>query len=389
MKKIWIMSGEASGDMYGAALAEELRAISASKSEKVHISGMGGAAMKNAGVEILVDSTELGVVGVVEVLKNIFTFIGIFLKLVKKARSERPDLVILIDYPGFNLRFAKKMFKAGIPVCWYVSPQVWMWGKKRIPVLAKICRKMLVIFPFEVDVYKKSGIKVDAKFVGHPLADSVAAARDASIVRQSDTLLLLPGSRKNEVDRLLKPMLDTVCELKKIHPEMKFHLSAPREKILHMCREIHRKYLMKHPDLPEITFSIGDSNFWQQRAIAGIAASGTVTVECALNDLPLVVGYKLNWFTYLLLCIFVTPFRGFYTMTNIIADKEVFPEFLQSPFCVENILPAVEDILPGGRKSAETAAGMKEVAGLLGSGSGVSAIARAAKECYEVVEEKK
>ena len=169
---------------------------------------------------------------------------------------------------------------------------------------------------------------------------------------------------------------------------MKFHLSAPREKILYMCREIHRKYLMKHPDLPEITFSVGDSNFWQQRAVAGIAASGTVTVECALNGLPLVVGYKLNWFTYLLLCIFVTPFRGFYTMTNIIADREVFPEFLQSPFCVENILPAVEDILPGGRRAADAAAGMKEVSGLLGYGSGVSAITRAAKECYEVVEEK-
>ena len=143
---------------------------------------------------------------------------------------------------------------------------------------------------------------------------------------------------------------------------------------------------MKHPELPEITFSIGDSNYWQQRATAGIAASGTVTVECALNDLPLVVGYKLHWFTYLLLCIFVTPFRGFYTMTNIIANKEIYKEFLQSPFCAENILPAVRDILPGGKRCDEVASGMAEVAALLRSDSGESAISRAAKECYAIME---
>lgn len=150
---IWIFAGETSGDRYGANLAESLNSI---HPDKIKVSGMGGTAMKKAGIDILVDSTELGVVGIVEVFKHIGTFIKIFKGLVKRAEEEKPDAVILIDYPGFNLRFAKQMYKRNIPVIWYVSPQVWVWGKKRIPKLAKYCKKMLVIFPFEVDVFKKN-----------------------------------------------------------------------------------------------------------------------------------------------------------------------------------------------------------------------------------------
>ena len=139
MKKYWIIAGESSGDIYGAALAQELRRLAAENNETIEISGMGGAAMINAGINIKVDSTELGVIGIFEALKSIFTFIRIFFYLLKEVKADRPDAVILIDYPGFNLRFAKKLYKLGIPVYWYVSPQVWVWGKKRLPVLAKIC----------------------------------------------------------------------------------------------------------------------------------------------------------------------------------------------------------------------------------------------------------
>jgi lipid-A-disaccharide synthase len=235
MKKFWIIAGESSGDIYGAALAEELRQLGAARGETVEISGMGGAAMIKAGVKVKVDSTELGVIGIFEVLKSIFTFIRIFFYLLKEVKADRPDAVILIDYPGFNLRFAKKLYKLGIPVYWYVSPQVWVWGKKRLPVLAKICTKMLVIFPFEVEVYANSGLQ--AKFVGHPLVDVIAARRDPSIVRDKDTFLLLPGSRKNEIDRLLIPMLEVVEELHKKHDNLKFILAAPREKIAESCRK--------------------------------------------------------------------------------------------------------------------------------------------------------
>lgn len=380
MKKYWIIAGEASGDVYGAALAAELRNIAAEKGEEIQISGMGGTAMINAGINIKVDSTELGVIGIFEVLKSIFTFIRIFFFLLKEVKAEKPDAVILIDYPGFNLRFAKKLHKLGIPVYWYVSPQVWVWGKKRLPILAEICTKMLVIFPFEVDVYSKT--KLQAEFVGHPLTDVIAAEKDPAIHRDENTFLLLPGSRHNEIKRLLIPMLDTVCSLKKRHPELKFILAAPREKIADMCRKKINAYKEKHAGMPEIEIHTGNTRKLQQYAGTGIAASGTVTVECALSGLPLTVGYKLNFFTLLLAKVLVKLYRGYFTMVNIIADKEVYQEFLQWHFCEKELLPAVEAILPGGPRRSEVLKGMAEVASLLGSDSETTAVRRAAVKMY-------
>ena len=380
MKKFWIIAGEASGDIYGAALAQELRQLGAAKGEKVEISGMGGAAMLKAGVNIKVDSTELGVIGIFEVLKSIFTFIRIFYFLLDEVKKERPDAVILIDYPGFNLRFAKKLYKLGIPVYWYVSPQVWVWGKKRLPILAKICTKMLVIFPFEVEVYAKT--QLQAKFVGHPLVDVIAGRKDPAITRDDNTLLLLPGSRKNEIERLLVPMLETVCALHGKHPQLKIQLSTPREKIAALCRQKIAAFRKKHPELPEVSVSVGDTGYWQQRAGTGLAASGTVTVECALAGLPLVVGYKLNFFTLVLAKILVKLYRGFFTMVNIIANREVYQEFLQWHFCPAEVAPALEAILPGGARREEVLAGMNEVKELLTAGSTEPALRRAAREIY-------
>ncbi|MBO5668454.1 MAG: lipid-A-disaccharide synthase [Lentisphaeria bacterium] len=380
MKNYWIIAGESSGDIYGAALARELRQLAAAENEEITISGMGGVEMIKAGVQVKVDSTELGVIGIFEVLKSIFTFIRIFFQLLKAAKAERPDAVILIDYPGFNLRFAKKLYKIGIPVYWYVSPQVWVWGKKRLPVLAKICSKMLVIFPFEVEVYAQTSLQ--AKFVGHPLVDVIAARRDPEIKRDPDTFLLLPGSRKNEIERLLIPMLDTVCALHEKHPRLKFILAAPREKIAVSCREKIAAYRKKHPELPEIIIETGNTGKLQQAAGTGLAASGTVTVECALSGLPLVVGYKLNLLTLALARLLVKLYRGYFTMVNIIADKEVYQEFLQWHFCKEELLPAVEAILPDGERREEVEKGMQEVALALGAASEGSALQRAAKEIY-------
>ncbi len=381
MKKIWIMAGESSGDMYGAQLAQELQALAAAENETLEISGMGGAAMIKAGIPVKVDSTELGVIGVFEVLKSIFTFIRIFFQLVKAAKAERPDAVVLIDYPGFNIRFAKAMYRLGIPVYWYISPQVWVWNKKRLPLLAKICTKMLVIFPFEVDVYAPVGMQ--AKFVGHPLVDIIGNSEYKNVERDKNLFLLLPGSRKGEVERLLKPMLEVVCELHKRHSELNYHLAAPREKIAAMCRDIIAAFRKKHPELPEVTISVGDTRYYQYRAGTGIAASGTVTVECALAGLPLVVGYKLNFFTLILARLLVKLFRGYFTMVNIIADKEVYQEFLQWHFCVKELLPALEAVLPGGSRRNEVETDIKSVALLLGSGSGVPAIKRTAAEIWK------
>ena len=386
MKNFWIIAGEASGDMYGAELARELRKIAEAKGEKVNITGMGGPKMMAAKVPVKVDSTELGVMGIFEVTRILFTFIKIFFKLVKEARQERPDAVILIDYPGFNLLFALAMHRAKIPVIWYVCPHLWVWGKWRLPVLARICRKMLVIFPFEEEVFAPTPLK--ATFVGHPLSEIVTARLNPELQRDDNTFLLLPGSRKMEIDKLLVPMLESVTQLQKERPELIFHLAAPREKIAAMCKEKIDEFRKKYPDCPEISVSCGDTGVWMQRAATGLAASGTVTVECALSGLPLVVGYKLNLMTLCLARILVKLYRGFFTMVNIIADKEVFQEFLQWHFAPKELLPAIKAILPGGSRRAEVEAGIKAVADALRNPNNTSVAERVANECWEVSPEK-
>lgn len=308
-KEIWIIAGEASGDLYGARIAAELKR----RRPDVVVCGMGGVEMRKAGVELLVDSSELGVIGLVEVLENIFKFIRILLYLIREAGKRRPLEVILIDYPGFNIRFAKAMWKAGIPVVWYISPQVWVWRRGNIRKLAKYCRKLMVIFPFEPEVYEGSGL--DVEFVGHPLVDIVQGRADATIERDPNTVLLLPGSRRKEIEFLLEPFLKTAAILKSRHPGLQFVVASPRERILQMVRQGLETFIRKHPDypLPKIELTRGKTAFWMQRCTAGLAASGTVTVECAIAGIPLVVAYKLNKLTFLLARLIIGKlFRGFF-----------------------------------------------------------------------------
>ena len=364
MRKIWIMAGEASGDMYGAALAQDLQKRGAAEGVEVEVGGMGGAAMAAAGVKRTVDSTELGVVGFVEILKHIFTFIGIFRKLVRTVKAERPDAVILIDYPTFNMLFGRQVQKLGIPVIWYVSPHVWVWGKRRIPKLAKLCRKMLVIFPFEPEVYAGSGL--DTEFVGHPLLDMVDARRDDTIVRDPNLVVLLPGSRSMEIKNLMHSMLGTAMELGQKHPQLRFVIAAPREKVANLCRQAMDEFKQKNPALPEIAIEIGKTAYYQQAAGTGLAASGTVTVESAIAGLPLVVVYRTAWISMLLAALLVKLYRNSFVMPNIIANKKVYEEYLQHQVKPEILVPAMERILPGGAERSRVLCEMQEVRSLLG-----------------------
>ncbi len=383
-KNLWIIAGEASGDMYGARLAREMQNLAAEKGRTIRLAGMGGPAMGEvAGFDRLVDSTELGVVGVVEILKQLFTFIGIYFKLVFRARKERPDAVVLIDYPGFNLMFLFAMFISRIPVIWYVCPQIWAWGKWRKPVLARLCSKMLVIFPFEVDVFASTPLQ--AEFVGHPLIDLMAEKHDNTIQRDVRCILLLPGSRTMEITRLMKPMLATVKELSKRHPELWFVLSAPREKIASLCRKYYDEARKADPDFPEIKLVTGETAYYQQLAGTGLAASGTVTVESAIAGLPLVVVYRMNWITILLASLVVKLYRGFFGMVNIIVNRTLFREFLQHHVCPEELVPAMEEILPGGPRRAEVKAGMAEMTRLLMPESSSSASRQAAEACWKAI----
>ncbi|MBN2643755.1 MAG: lipid-A-disaccharide synthase [Victivallales bacterium] len=382
----WIISGEASGDMYGARLAKDLKHMVEEKGKTVRIAGMGGPRMQETDMDILVDSTELGVVGMVEIFKHIFTFIGIFFGLLRRIGKERPDAVVLIDYPGFNLMFARCMYYwYKIPVIWYVSPQVWAWGKHRIPKLGKLCDRMMVIFPFETEVYAHTGL--DVRFVGHPLIDIINERLDQELKRDPATFLLLPGSRTHEVEMLLHSMLDTVCELHRKHPELNFVLSAPREKIYNLVNKLVAEYRAAHPELPEIKISCGDTPYWQQRAGTGLAASGTVTVECAISGLPLVVCYRLKDFTFWVARKIIKLFRGYFTMVNIIAYKTVYEEFLQWQVCPAELVPAIEKILPGGSRREEVEADMHMVKDMLCCGSDNASV-NAARVCLELADAK-
>lgn len=372
---IWVISGEESGDIYGSRLINEMKSLL--PPDQLAVSAMGGERIASTGAELMVDATELGVVGFLEVLSMIGTFIRIFRQLVKRAAKEKPDAVILIDYPGFNLRFAAKLYKLGIPVIWYITPQVWAWKKGRIAKLAKYCSKMMVIFPFETEVY--SGTKLDTEFVGHPLVDVIKERTDQNIKRDPNSFLLLPGSRKNEINRLFVPMLETACKLHKQHPELKFTVSAPRKKVYDRLQKIYNSFCetRKNEDIPNIDINYGKTGQWLQKAATGLAASGTVTVECAIAGLPLTVVYKLNPVTFFLAKMIVNI--PFFTMVNIIAGKLVFEEFLQGDVNADTLSASLEKILPEGERREEIEAGIKEMTESLSAGSGNAS--RQAAEC--------
>ena len=336
---IWIMAGESSGEAYGALLAERLWEQDAD----LVIRGMGATAMSEAGVDIIVDSSDLGIIGLVEVLKHYPMFRRIFWGLVERASRERPDAVVLIDYPGFNLRFAKQLHKLGITVIYYISPQVWAWGKRRIPVIAEVVDKMLTIFPFEPEAY--AGTELDVEFVGHPLLEVLAPYRERGIEREESTVLLLPGSRRSEVDRMLPVFVETSARLALERPDLNFVVAVPTGSVSGHVRGLLASLVLAVPDCPHIGLVEGETREWLCRASVGIAASGTVTVEAAILGLPLVVAYRLNVLTFALLRRLVKI--PYFTMVNLVAEGLVYPEFLQGDANPGTLSRALVQLLPG------------------------------------------
>ncbi len=362
-QRIWIIAGEESGDAYGARLALALRRLRPG----LALAGMGGRAMAAAGVELLIDSSELGVVGFVEVFRHLGTFLEALSGLAARAARERPAAVVLIDYPGFNLRLAKRLHRLGIPVVYYVSPQIWAWKRGRRHRIAAWCRRLLCIFPFEPACYADTGL--DVRFVGHPLPEILADERDPDAVRDPNLVLLLPGSRRAEVERLLPAMLATAAALRQRRPGSRVVIPLPREALAATAR---RCLATLPPEaLPEVRVEVGRTRHWMQRAAAGLAASGTVTMEAAILGLPVVSVYRLSWLTYVLARLVV---RGlpFFTIVNLVAGREVFPELLQGEVRVARLLPALESILPGGARREDVLRGMAEAVAALGEGRAAS-----------------
>ena len=375
MKKIWIIAGEASGDLYGAELAKALKQLE----PDLQISGMGGIKMREAGVEIFVDSTELGVVGIIEVAKSVGFFLKLLKQMAEKAEKERPHLVVLIDYPGFNLRLAEKLHKLGIKVVYYISPQVWAWKKGRIPKIARDVTRMLCIFPFEPQVYAGTGLKAD--FVGHPLLEILRPYRDKTVERDDNLVLLLPGSRGGELKRHIPPFLETAAKLLKTHPTLRFAMPLPREKTKNIALSIIKAISIPEELEKRLEISVGNTRERMTEATAGLAASGTVTVEAAILGLPLVVAYKTNWLTYQIAKRLVK--LPSITIANLVTNRTVYEECIQYDVTAAKMGAALEKILPGGKRREEVLAGIRECVGKLGSEMQVSQ--KVAEEVLEVL----
>ncbi|WDE98348.1 lipid-A-disaccharide synthase [Lentisphaera profundi] len=359
-KCIWIITGEASGEIYGARIYSELK----KQNPDLHIKAMGCRELKDAGAEIIQDSSEMAVMGFVEVIKRYPMFKRIFNQMVQRAADERPDAVVLIDYPGYNLRLAKKLNALGIKTIYYISPQVWAWHKSRIPVIKQVVDRLIVIFPFEVDFWKKHDFQAD--FLGHPLIE-LLGEEQIHEERDPNKFVLLPGSRKSELSTLLKPMIDSALQISIKYPELKFVIPAAREYLIPMIEEAVKDV----PDPSKFIIENGRSVYWMQKAIAGLASSGTVTIQAAILGLPLISIYKVHPFTYFLAKRLVD--LDYFTMVNIIAEKEIYREYLQNDVHPDILVPQIEQILPGGERQQEVISDLEEMVKKLGKGTNIFA----------------
>ncbi|MBU1853020.1 MAG: lipid-A-disaccharide synthase [Candidatus Omnitrophica bacterium] len=321
-RRILIIAGEASGDLQAASLIKALKTIN----PHIEVFGIGGRKMKEAGARILYDIVELAVVGFIEVVKSLGVFRRIFKRLLMLLETKRPDAVILVDYPGFNLRFAKYAKEKNIPVIYYISPQVWAWGEKRVEEIKKYVDKMIVIFGFEETLYQKAGIK--ANFVGHPLLDIVRSEwkkeetiKHLHLNHHSIRIALLPGSRKKEIERHLPIMLKS-CELiqKKI-PNAEFILSRRKELEGVIYNNIIASSKIKPHSMENRPYEI------MEISDLVIISSGSATLETAIMQKPMVIIYKTSFITWLLAKNMIKiPDIG---LVNIVAGKRIVPELIQ------------------------------------------------------------
>jgi lipid-A-disaccharide synthase len=371
--KIFVSSGEPSGDLYGGLLVRELRG----RLPPFEAFGLGGDELSGAGARLLAHVRELSVVGLFEVLKHLPRLRGIYRRALEEIDAARPDLAILIDYAGFNLRLARELKARGVPVVYYVSPQVWAWRRGRIRTIRETVAQMLVLFPFEPEFYARHGVPV--RFVGHPLVDRLRPAGDRGAARRElgldparPLVSLLPGSRPQEVRYNLPPLAGAVRLLATRRPELQFALAAaPNVSAVKMRAET--------ADLP-VTFVEGRSAAVLAASDVTLVASGTATVEAALCGAPMVVVYRLSPLTYRLGKPFVDV--PHYAMVNLIAGRRLVPELIQGDFTPSRVAEEALSLLEPSPRRQAMEEGLAEVRQALGE---PGASGRAAAAVQEVI----
>ncbi len=331
MKKLYFVAGEASGDEHGAALMRALREVA----PEMDFAGRGGPKMQAiAGDALLNWSDSAGVVGLWEVVKRLGYFREQFQNALNEIATTKLDAVVLIDYPGFNLRLARALRKKlpKLKMIYYISPQVWAWNRGRIHQMARFLDLMLCIFPFEAELYNKSGLRT--VFVGHPMIQNLATLRTGE-ERQANLIALFPGSRVREIHKIFPIMMKAARELVTQRAEIRFEVAAASEPLALEIKEM----LTARPLGERVRIVTGDAAGAMQRAFAGMVASGTATLEAAYFRLPFVLVYKVSWPTYFAArLVLKTKHLG---MPNVLAGREIIPEFIQHEARSDTISKAV------------------------------------------------
>jgi lipid-A-disaccharide synthase len=365
VREILFVAGEASGDLHAAGVARALRAAGA----PYRLTGIGGEQMREAGVELVEHVEKLAVMGFVEVLKHVPKHWRLLRELKGRIDGGQVALVVLIDYPGFNMKVAAAAAEAGVPVLYYITPQVWAWGAKRLAELARTVTKAAVILPFEEQLLREHGI--DATFVGHPLLDRARTLPDRDQARaalgiggEERLLALFPGSRAQEIARHLDPFVATAKELQRRDSSLRVvvsaapHVSIPAER----C---------PFPLVHSASFAV------LRAADAAMCKSGTTTLEAAVALCPLVVAYRTSALTYAAARRLVRiPYIG---LVNVVAGREVAPEFVQEALVPSRVADALAPLLD--RASSERAAmvarltAVRDTLGEAGAGERVARLA--------------
>ena len=371
--KIFISAGEASGEAYGALLISELKARCATIDTKPAFLGMGGERMQSLGLNRIVRSEDVAVMGITEVIRHMPRIYAEYRKLKQAIRTHRPDIAILIDFPDVNLRLAEQFKRLNIPVIFFVSPQLWAWKKGRIKRVQHFVDRMLVIFPFEEPFYRERGVL--AEYVGHPLADLPLPSISRASFAQSNGLNptkrwigLLPGSRGKEIRLNLPEMLRAARMLLEHDPATEFLLPLAPTLTAHQIHETSEILTTHGAGLP--IEMVRDARATLFHARGSIVASGTATVEAALIGNPFVVVYRVSPITYAIAKRVVTV--PHVAMVNLVADQDpahrLVPELIQDDFTGEKIVQELEPLLMDGVRREEMIAGLRAVAAKLHSG---------------------
>ena len=369
-KTIYFVAGEVSADNHGAALMRCLCGLDS----RLQFVGRGGPQMREiAGEQFKNWTGEAAVLGLWEVLRKYGYFREQFHETLREIRESKPDAVVLIDYPGFNLRLARALRRQAPrqKIIYYISPQVWAWDHGRIKRMAHFIDLVLCIFPFETDLYNQVGLR--ALFVGHPMIERL---QDRKIDTQRDPNLigLFPGSRSREVRKIFPVMLETVRELRKHNRNLRFEVAAASEQVaLEMSPAVAG--LDQSQDGEAIQIKVDETAVIMQRAWAGIVASGSATLEAAYFRLPFVLIYKVMWPTYLAARLVVNV--KYLGMPNLLADKEVVPEFIQYRAKPRAVVEAVQPLIENANARERMISEFDSIIGRLGETGASERAARA------------